>query len=619
MCGIVGYTGKANGRDYLLEGLRNLEYRGYDSAGIGFFLQGGRLQNIKTVGKLQTLAQRYVPATEHVHITTGIGHTRWATHGVPSEQNAHPIASYNGRFLVVHNGIIENYFSFKTSLLEQGIPFHSQTDTEVFANLLAFEFSDEPDIFGALPAWVNRTLEGSFAVLILDQQNPDIILCVRRNNPMCIGKSAQNDIYIASDPNAMAGYVDQYAIIPDYTCLKIHAQEIIAIDFTRGEPVDLSLSPFTLQANQTDKGDYEHFMLKEIKEQPSVLRSFFAQSTTDGSQSGQVDLSLRAETITKLKNARSVYFIGCGTSFHAAKFGEYVFEQIGLQTFSESGGEFKCRSVDAYPDVVYIFLSQSGEAADILSTVQDLKEKGGFCVGVTNVLSSSLYGLVDDTILMKAGPEVSVASTKAFTVQLLIIILLAQQTARLRGRALADQDILLNQLAHFDQYITDHVFSQIDRIRAVAHEKVAVHSPILYIGRNVNYPIALEGALKLKEISYIGCHGMPMGELKHGTLALIDEKSVTFAVASRPHYQDKFISNVHEILSRHGQVIIIRSDKVRALKHERVIDFHYPNQHDLLNTIVNAIFLQLFAYYTALCFSVDIDRPRNLAKSVTVE
>lgn len=616
MCGIVGFLGGANGRDYLLEGLKKLEYRGYDSAGIGCVIDGD-FQIIKAQGKLTALASKYVPQTQDIQIHTGIGHTRWATHGAPSELNAHPIKSFTGRFAMVHNGIVENYYELKQELLQQELQicFKSQTDTEVLVNFLDYKLQGQVDFFYLLPKLIAE-IKGSFAALFMDLSNPQRLWCIRKKSPMVLGVDANGDYFLASDANAFPKELTRYALLPDNSCmcLDLHKSPRL-LDVESGVELSLEFLQRTKQENWVGRGDYEHYMLKEIREQSAILHALYVQNETSIAN----NLGLKAETLARLKDFEAICLVGCGTSYHAAKFGEYVFESLGLQTFSESGGEYKYRNIPINAKTLYIFLSQSGETADIITTLEQVRACGGYTIGITNVIQSALCFLVDDVIFMQAGPEISVASTKAFSAQLCLLLLLANCLARVRKQNLPLAEQLFSELSQIDNLIETQVFSKIPQLEQIALSTVTKASVVLFVGRNVDYPIALEGALKLKEISYINCWGMPIGELKHGSLALIDENSVLIALESRLDHYEKFVSNVQEVLARGGKVIMLHSDAMRPIENENVISISYPHRHYWINALVNAILLQLLAYYTARNLDVDIDRPRNLAKSVTVE
>lgn len=616
MCGIVGFLGHANGREYLLQGLKKLEYRGYDSAGIGCMVSGD-FQIIKAQGKLTALADKYLLQTETKQINIGIGHTRWATHGVPSVVNSHPIKSFTGRFAMVHNGIIENYYQLKEILLKQEpqISFLSQTDTEVFASYLDYKLNGQSDFLKLLPQLLSE-IKGSFATLFMDREYSQRLWCIRRKSPMVLGIDNSGDYYLASDANAFPEQVSNYAFLPDNSCMRLDlGLKPLILDINNGEYLDLNFLPCSVQEDRSGLGNYEHYMLKEIREQPGILRALYTQYGADRLS----DLGLKAESLARLKDFDAVCLVGCGTSFHAAKFGEYIFESLGIQTFSESGGEYKYRNLPVSRNTLYIFLSQSGETADIITTLEKVRTQGGYTIGITNVMQSALCFLVDDVIFMQAGPEISVASTKAFTSQLALLLFLANCMARVRKHNLPLEEKLFSELANIDILLETYVFNQIPHLKQIALSSIAKASVVLFVGRNLDYPIALEGALKLKEISYINCWGMPIGELKHGSLALVDENTLVIAMESRLDHYEKFVSNVQEVLARGGKVIMLHSDAMRTIEHENVISLTYSHQHYWINGIMNVILLQLLAYYTALGLDVDIDRPRNLAKSVTVE
>ncbi len=618
MCGIVAYIGKKNGTPYLLKGLTLLEYRGYDSVGIGTF-QNQKSKLYKTSGSVTKFKQNFGSQFEELEILSGLGHTRWATHGAPTALNAHPHVSYSDRLLLVHNGIVENYGALKNKLQEHHITQQSQTDTEIFANYLDFQWKGQAAENHTVLSQILQDIKGSFAVALLDKMNPDNLFLFRKKSPLIIGKDNDNNIYAASDVNALNGFVTSVALVPDNTIVIATRQgKIDVYQIGNQESVTIEFKKFTSPDYSLDLGGYEHFMLKEIEEQPFIL-SALTQEYVD-IQTQQIHNTLfKPATLEKFKTAQSVCLLGCGTSFHAAKFGEYVFEQIpNLSVFSESGGEYKYRNLHVNKNTIYIFISQSGETADLIGPLEQIKQAGAYTLAICNVINSTLAQIADDVCYMKAGPEISVASTKAFTAQLLLLYFIAQKINQLRGNTDTDFKDFVEKANDIHQAM-DGVFSQKKQIQKIAQEQIATQQIVLFIGRNLNYPIALEGALKLKEISYKNCDGMQMGELKHGPLALIDEHAVTIACESRLDIYDKYVSNIREVLSRNGKVISIVPDHFPPIQEPHVTQLSYPHQHAIINAILNVLILQLLSYYSALSLGVNIDKPRNLAKSVTVE
>lgn len=613
MCGIVGYIGRGDGRTYLLKGLQQLEYRGYDSSGIGFFYEDN-LHRIRAEGPLVHLEKKYIAQVRHP-IPIGIGHTRWATHGIPSERNAHPVFSFSGRFLVVHNGIIENYSVLKAFLESKNISFQSDTDTEILASYLEETLSAEKDIFEHW-AILAQAFKGRFSVLVLDRQHPDKMFCMRQGSPMILGKALNGDFYLASDVYAFGAEVATYSVLPDNICLELQQSGAYRAVAATGSVADLSFQPLQSGYLQRDKGPYAHYMIKEIREQPDILRLLLRENVVV--ETGDFLLRLQQETEARLRHINRVHLMGCGTSYHTAHFGTYVFEELGFDATSDYAGEYKYRQAEIRQDHLYVFLSQSGETADVLAAAEAVKKKGALVIGITNVRHSSLSHWADELLLLQAGPEVSVASTKAFTAQMLLLLLLAHKISAIQGGK-TDNRMLWRDLSELGGVIEQRILTQIPLIQQMIPELIQAKA-VLFLGRNINYPVALEGALKLKEISYINGQGMSIGELKHGTLALVEEQTLCIALESRVDYYDKFISNIEEILARKGKVWLIRSDTMLTEpKGVAVKTLVYPQRHPVANTFSGVIFLQLIAYYTALALGREIDKPRNLAKSVTVE
>ncbi|MFZ5766007.1 MAG: glutamine--fructose-6-phosphate transaminase (isomerizing) [Thermodesulfobacteriota bacterium] len=612
MCGIVGYIGQRKVVPVLLEGLKRLEYRGYDSAGI-VYLEEGVLHKHRCQGKLANLEEKMDRVTTESRI--GLGHTRWATHGPPSEANAHPHSDCSGELVVVHNGIIENFQSLRQRLTARGHVFTSQTDTEVVVHLIEEYLHD--DLATAVRKAVVE-LEGSFALGVMWSRQPDRIIAVRDQSPLVLGVLEQGDSFMASDIPALLPYTKDVLFLDDKEMAVLTANGVTVTQLATGEPVAKEIQHIVWNAGMAEKAGYRHFMLKEIFEQPQAILNTFRGRINP--ESGEVILPEIGLTRDELRAIRRISLVACGTSWHAALVARYWLEKwAGLPVEVDIASEFRYRRLLLGPDVMVIPISQSGETADTLAGLRLAKKLEARVIAICNVVGSTITREADGTIYTHAGPEIGVASTKAFTSQLTALFLLTLFLAQTRRTIDADTS---RELAHALLELPGIVERELpglqERMNAVA-EEFAGSRDFLYLGRGANFPIALEGALKLKEISYIHAEGYAAGELKHGPIALIDRDMPVLALAPRDGVYAKLLSNVEEVKARHGRMILVGSagDPRLAELSEHVITV--PEIHEELHPLLYAIPLQLLAYEIANLRGCDVDQPRNLAKSVTVE
>lgn len=609
MCGIVGYIGQKNVVDVLLSGLKRLEYRGYDSAGIAIVDQG-TLKLRRTLGKLKFLEQSL--NKDPLQGDFGIGHTRWATHGRPSEENAHPHRDCTESIVVVHNGIIENYFPLKKKLLEAGHKFQTETDTEIIAHLIESHFKDslEEAVLKALPE-----LNGVYALAILSTKEPGKIIGARFGPPLIIGLGKE-EIFLASDIPAILNHTRKMIFLEDGEIAVLEKNGVSVKDL-KGKNLKKETTTITWDPIQAEKGGYKHFMLKEIHEQPRALRdTLLGRISLD---SGNIYLNDIKITEEEFKKFQKICIIACGTSLHAGLVGKFLFEKLTrLPTEVDYGSEFRYRDPIITKETLYVVISQSGETADTLAALREAKSKGASSIAICNVVGSMLTREATGTIYTHAGPEIGVASTKAFTSQIAALYLLSLYIGRLKG-ILSEDDVR----EHSQQIM--RIPAQMEEIlRQERHiEEIAIKlshaQDFLFLGRGINYPIALEGALKLKEISYIHAEGYPAGEMKHGPIALIDENLPVVAIAVKDNVYEKILSNIEEVKARSGIVLALTNEDNQELDDKVDYLFSIPETLDVLYPLLLAIPLQLLAYYIALRLGCDVDQPRNLAKSVTVE
>jgi len=610
MCGIIGYIGHRPALPIVLEGLRNLEYRGYDSAGIAI-CDGSRIRIAKRAGKVAALAAE----VEQLPFpgTLGIGHTRWATHGEPTDTNAHPHSDASGRIVLIHNGIIENYAVLKTQLERLGYSFRSETDTEVLAVFIGMLY-DELGDFELAVRTALQEVEGTFGLAIISSDDPDCLIAARRGSPIVLG-IGDDEYIVASDASAIVAHTRRVVYLRDDEMAILRRDGYITKTIS-DEYIAPEIHELDFELEQIQRGNYPHFMLKEIFEQPVTFRDSIRGRLLLAE--GNAKLGGLASVADKLRSARRIILTGCGTSWHSALVGEYIIEQLArLPVEVEYASELRYRNPVIYPDDIVIGISQSGETTDTLAALREAKLKGATILGIVNVVGSTIARETNAGVYLHAGPEVGVASTKAFTSQLAVLALLGLYLGRQRDLSASEGQHLAREL--------DAIPTHIARILEAAAdiERIAVEyadaTNFLYLGRGVNFPVALEGALKLKEISYIHAEGYPAAEMKHGPIALIDANMPVVFIATRDDIYDKIISNIQEVRARRGRIIAIATegdDRLPALA-DHVI--YVPPTHPLLTPILAVIPLQLLAYYIAVARGCDVDKPRNLAKSVTVE
>ena len=609
MCGIVGYIGHREAAPLILESLRKLEYRGYDSAGIAV-LNDGQVAIRRCEGKLGNLAD--ILALEPLAGAIGIGHTRWATHGRPSETNAHPHRA--GDVVVVHNGIIENYLELKEQLSKRGTHFSSETDSEIVAHLVAEKVERGADFLDAVRRTL-REIRGSYALLFLNRRDPKRLIVAKNSTPIVIGWG-EGETFVASDIPALLDYTRKVTFLEDGEIAEVTLGSYRLFN-GKGKAVHRPVKEITWDAVAARKGGYAHFMLKEIHEQPRALADTFRGRIL--LKDGRVALENIKFTVKEVKAIKRIHLVACGTAWHACLVGKFMLEEIaGIPAEVDYGSEFRYRSPLMDPKSVLLMVSQSGETADTLAAVDIARLKKAKILSICNVIDSSIPRKSDGVLYTHAGPEISVASTKAFTTQLTALYLLAVALGRFNGKLTAGEARrLLRDLMHLPSWVEQALESE-NEVKELARE--LMHSrDFLYLGRGINYPIALEGALKLKEISYIHAEGYPAGEMKHGPIALIDEKLPVIVVAPRDRYFQKTVSNLKEVESRGGKVVVLSDDTqtARELSGHRVLTL--PKASHYLTPIVMTIPLQLLAYHIAVHRGTDVDQPRNLAKSVTVE
>jgi glutamine---fructose-6-phosphate transaminase (isomerizing) len=615
MCGIVGYLGHREAFNIVLKGLQRLEYRGYDSAGLMLY-EGETLSVSKTKGKvfdLKTKAQ-----TEgNVKGSLGMGHTRWATHGVPNNVNAHPHLSNSGRLAIVHNGIIENYQSLKTTFEQRGYTFYSDTDTEVLINLIEeIQQKEQVKLSKAVRMALNRVV-GAYAIVVFDRTNPDQLVTARMGSPLALGVG-EGEFFIASDASPFIEYTSNAIYLEDGEMAILDRTKAIEIrKIKSNKEVAPFITELELLLEEIEKGGYEHFMLKEIYEQPRAIKDTFRGRLR--AEEGLIKMAGVEQHLHTFLAAKRIVIAACGTSWHAGLVAEYIFETyLRIPVEVEYASEFRYRDPIIGPGDLLIAISQSGETADTLAAIKMAKSKGAFVFGICNVVGSSIARESHAGAYTHAGPEIGVASTKAFTTQITVLTLIALKLAREKS-SMGDAEFthLINELealpSKVEQLLKQDAY--IKEIATVYHK--AEHS--LYLGRGFNFPVALEGALKLKEISYIHAEGYPAAEMKHGPIALIDEHMPVFVIATRKGHYEKVVSNIQEIKSRKGKIIAIvtKGDQQVAALADHCIEI--PEVEESMSPILTTIPLQLLAYHMAILRGCNVDQPRNLAKSVTVE
>jgi glucosamine--fructose-6-phosphate aminotransferase (isomerizing) len=612
MCGIVAYLGSAEAYPKLIKGLKRLEYRGYDSSGVA--LHNGDLLVYKKKGKVSDLEKH----AEHqpLKATMGIGHTRWATHGEPNDVNAHPHLSSNGRLALVHNGIIENYDLLKTALLKEGHVFHSDTDTEVLVNLIqAVQDRDQLPLEEAVRLALTRVI-GAYAIVVLDQHEPDKMVAARKASPLVLGLG-DNEFFVASDATPIVEHTNRVIYLNDEEIAVVHRNGAYDIKSITNESQTPFIHELDMKIEMLEKGGYDYFMLKEINEQPNTLRDCMRGRIN--ADEGWIHLGGLAEYANKVSNAKRFVMIGCGTSWHAGLIGEYLFEDLArIPVEVEYASEFRYRNPVISEKDVVIAISQSGETADTLAALEIAKEKGAFLYGIVNSVGSSIARTTHSGSYIHAGPEIGVASTKAFTGQVTLLTLMALYLAHHKGTISEEYyRKLIVELTLIPEKIKK-VLQQDDKIKYIAAE-IKDNQNAIYLGRGYNFPVALEGALKLKEISYIHAEGYPAAEMKHGPIALIDENMPVIVIATNRSAYDKIVSNIQEVKARKGRVIAIVPEGDETISKIADYTIEIPETEDPLSPLLAVIPLQLLSYYTAVMRGCNVDQPRNLAKSVTVE
>ncbi|GAB6281716.1 MAG: glutamine--fructose-6-phosphate transaminase (isomerizing) [Ignavibacterium sp.] len=610
MCGIVGYIGEKNCVPLLIQGLKKLEYRGYDSAGIGL-IQNNECSVIKNKGKVSLLEK--IIEDLNLNSNIGIGHTRWATHGMPNEINAHPHFNNEKTLLIIHNGIIENYITLKKQLQNIGYEFYSETDSEIFAKLIDNYLKKGNSLVNAVRLALNE-VEGTYGLAVIFKEEPDKIVVAKKGSPLVIG-IGNNENFIASDVNALIAYTNQVVYLEDGEVAEIYKDKFI-VKSVDDENIKKVINELSFSEDDIDKGGHPTFMLKEIMEQPeSILNSMRGRLIDD---EGIAKLGGLESVLDKLIDAKRFLISACGTSWHAGLIGEYMFEQyLRVPTEVDYASEFRYRNPVINKDDVIFFISQSGETADTLAALKEVKRKGALCIGICNVVGSSIARESDAGVYIHAGPEIGVASTKAFTSQLAVLALITLLLARKKDMSLIDGKKIVEEFQKIPEKVKT-ILTLNSQIEYLAEEFKDAKN-FLYLGRGYNFPVALEGALKLKEISYIHAEGYPAAEMKHGPIALVDENMPVVFIATKDSTYEKILSNIQEIKARRGKIIAIASESDNSI--ENIVDYviKIPDTIRMLMPILTIIPLQLLAYHIAVKKGLNVDQPRNLAKSVTVE
>lgn len=615
MCGIVGYIGKKDAYPIILNGLKRLEYRGYDSAGIALF-DGTDIQLCKTKGKVAALEEKAEKEISRKG-SLGIGHTRWATHGVPNDVNSHPHYSNSGDLVIIHNGIIENYDSLKKELKKRGYTFTSDTDTEVLVNLIEDIQKNEKVKLGKAVQIALNQVVGAYAIALFDRKKPDEIVVAKLGSPLAIG-IGNDEFFVASDASPFIEFTNNAIYLEDEEMAIIRLGRDVKV---RKIKDDKLVAPYVqeLQLNleQIEKGGYDHFMLKEIYEQPSVIKDTYRGRLL--AEKGIVRLGGLEDYIKKFINADRIIIVACGTSWHAGLVAEYIFEDlVRIPVEVEYASEFRYRNPVITEKDVVIAISQSGETADTLAAIKLAKAKGAFVYGICNVVGSSISRETHSGTYTHAGPEIGVASTKAFTTQITVLAMVALRLAKAKGTiSQTDFMIYLRELELIPKHVEEALKTndKIEEISAIFKDA----RNFLYLGRGYNFPVALEGALKLKEISYIHAEGYPAAEMKHGPIALIDEQMPVVVIAIKSDHYDKVVSNIQEIKARKGKIIAVVSEGDTAVRELADYVMEVPHTPEALSPLVTTIPLQLLSYHIAVMLGRNVDQPRNLAKSVTVE
>ena len=615
MCGIVGYIGTKNAYPVLMEGLKRLEYRGYDSAGVAIIDEQGKLNIYKTKGKVADLESFCAEKDTTGHV--GIAHTRWATHGEPSSINAHPHYSSTGRLALIHNGIIENFITIKEKLTARGIQFKSVTDSEVLVQLIEYiMLNNKLDLLEAVQVALHQVI-GAYAIAILDREHPQTIVCARQSSPLVIGLGYDGAFYLASDASPIAEYTDKVVYLNDGDIAVLQQGKELNVVNMENETQHPKVRQIDVTLGQLEKGGFPYFMLKEIFEQPNCIRDCMRGRIHTEEKS--ITLSAVIDYREKLVNANRIIIVACGTSWHAGLIGKQIIEDLcRIPVEVEYASEFRYRNPIIYPNDIVIAISQSGETADTLAAIELARDSGAFVFGICNVIGASIPRQTQTGIYIHVGPEIGVASTKAFTGQVTVLSMLALCLAKERHTITADKyQKILNELMRIPEKMEQALETneQIEHLAPI----FTYSKNCLYLGRGYNYPVALEGALKLKEISYIHAEGYPAAEMKHGPIALIDSEMPVFVIATHDSLYEKVISNIQEVRARGGRVTALVTEGDERIKKFANHVIELPDTLDCFQPLLASIPLQLLAYHIAVCKGRDVDRPRNLAKSVTVE
>lgn len=613
MCGIVAYIGEKDAAPIIIKGLKRLEYRGYDSAGIA--LLDDTLRVYKKKGKVSDLESFIL--NENLSGTAGIGHTRWATHGEPNDRNAHPHFCQNESMAIIHNGIVENYSVIKEDLIRKGHQFISDTDSEVFIHFIEEIQNKNNCLLEEAVRLALSKVIGAYAIVILCKNNPEQLIAARKGSPLVIG-IGEGEYYVASDASPIIEYTKEVVYLNDYEIAVINKNKQLSIRNIEDQPTTPYIQSLDMELDSIEKGGYEHFMLKEIFEQPKSIRDCMRGRVL--AQEGILKLGGINQYLNKLIHADRIVFVACGTSWHAGLVAEYVFEELArIPVEVEYASEFRYRNPIIKEGDVVIAISQSGETADTLAAIELAKSKGAVIIGVCNVVGSSISRATHEGAYLHAGPEIGVASTKAFTAQVTVLIMIAIIIAKNKGTITESKYMELLYALDSIPSKVEKALKQNEKIKEIS-SLFKTASNFLYLGRGCNFPVALEGALKLKEISYIHAEGYPAAEMKHGPIALIDEEMPVLVIATKdnPSYE-KIVSNIQEVRARKGRVIAIVTEGDRHIKEMAEFVIEVPSTHELLEPLLSVIPLQLLSYHIAVLRGCNVDQPRNLAKSVTVE
>ncbi|MCH8018324.1 glutamine--fructose-6-phosphate transaminase (isomerizing) [candidate division KSB1 bacterium] len=610
MCGIVGYIGNKDATPILLEGLKRLEYRGYDSAGVAV-LTNGKITVEKQAGKISALEQSL--AQNALSGKLGIAHTRWATHGVPNQTNAHPHTDTTGRIALIHNGIIENYQTIKTKLESNGYKFSTDTDTEALVNLISEYYQNGNNLDEAVRAALSQ-VEGTYGIAVISKDDPNTLIAARRGSPLVVGMG-ENEFFVASDVSAIINHTKDVTYLDDNE-IAVITRDKVTIKTIDNLEVDKKIEKIAFDLDKIEKSGYDHFMLKEIMEQPQTIEDAMRGRLL--SEEGTARLGGIRHEMESLLYAPQILLSACGTSWHASLIGEYMLEEFARTPVEvEYASEFRYRDPIIERGAVMFVISQSGETADTLAAMKEAKRKGAKVFGICNVVGSTIARESDSGVYLHAGPEIGVASTKAFTSQVMVLSLLSLLMARMRNLGASKGIDIVNEMKALPQKV-EKILQTHELIKEIAKEYHQSQN-FLYLGRGYNFPVALEGALKLKEISYIHAEGYPAAEMKHGPIALIDENMPVVFIATKDSTYEKITSNIEEVKARSGRIIAIATEGDEEIKKRADHVIYIPPTLEFLTPILTIIPLQLLAYYIAILRGCDVDQPRNLAKSVTVE